>query len=141
MLKRMPLLLLLPSLLLLNACQGTPAAPGSTPTTSLQTFDALYASAVSADDLVVRAASVALATAAITSAQAHRILAITDAVKTALDAANAAAQLGNLGVANGNLAQAMGPIVILSACLTTKPLTVQTFNNCAAKLAPPTVQS
>jgi hypothetical protein len=126
--------------LLLEACATAPAAPGAPPTT-LQTFDALYASAVSADDLVVKSATVALSSGWISAAQAKKVLSITDAVKAALDAANGAAQLGNLGVANGNLAQAMGPIVILSACLTIKPLTVSTFDACAAKLAPPAVQS
>lgn len=135
----LPLLAVLTTSLALEACQTTPATPGGT--TTLQTFDALYASAVSADDLVVRTATQALASALITSTQAKRILAITDSVKAALDAANAAAQIGNLGIANGNLAQAMGPIVILSACLTIKPLTVSTFDACAAKLAPPAVQS
>lgn len=123
------------SLLLLEGCQTT-AASGSTPATALQTFDALYQSAVSADDLVIRTATTALASGLISPIQAKKILSITDSVKAALDTANAAAQLGNTGTATGSLAAALGPIAILSSCLTVKPLTVATFDTCAAKLVP-----
>ena len=139
-----PLALLLPlllatSALTLNACQSLTAGKAAPPS-ALQTFDTLYANAVSADDLVIKTATAALATGSITAAQAQKILNVTDAVKAALDAANAAAQLGNTATANGNLASALGPIAILSACLTAKPLTTATFAACATKLAPP-VQS
>lgn len=117
----------------------TAAAPGQAPPTALQTFDALYANAVTADDLVVTTATTALASGFINAAQAKRVLAVTDSVKSALDAANAAAQLGNAALANGNLAQALGPIAILSACLTVKPLTTATFDSCTAKLTTPQV--
>jgi hypothetical protein len=124
-------------LLSLEGCPATtPTTAGTPPATALQTFDAIYASAVSADDLVVKAASAALQSGLISTTQAKKVLAITDSVKTALDAANAAAQLGNTALATGNLASALGPIAILSACLTTKPLTVSTFDACAAKLTP-----
>lgn len=117
----------------------TAGAPGQTPPTALQTFDALYANAVTADDLVIKTATAALGSGFITAAQAKRVLSVTDSVKAALDAANAAAQLGNAATANGNLAQALGPIAILSACLTVKPLTVATFDACTAKLTTPQV--
>jgi hypothetical protein len=142
---RLPRLLLLTSVFLLTlSLEGCPATnpttagtPPATTSTALQTFDAIYASAVSADDLVVKTASTALTANLINFTQAKKILAITDSVKAALDAANAAAQIGNTALATGNLASALGPIAILSACLTTKPLTVSTFDACAAKLTPP----
>lgn len=139
--RRLPLLLLplLVALSLLEGCQ-TAGVQGSTPPTALQTFDALYANAVTAEDIIVKTATTALASGLISAQQGSRVLAITDAVKTTLDAAYAAAQVGNTGLATANLAGALGPIAILSACLTTKPLTASTFNSCAAKLTLPVVQ-
>lgn len=135
---RLLLLLLLPlALLSLEGCP-TAGAPGAPPATSLQTFTTLYANAVSADDLVVKAGTIALQNGLINPAQARKVLSVTDAVKAALDAANGAAQLGNLGTANGDLAAALGPIAILSACLTVKPLTPATFDSCTAQLTLPT---
>jgi hypothetical protein len=124
--------------LLLESCATTapPAVPGAPASTALQTFDTLYSSAVSADDLVIRTSTTALQSGLITAAQATKILSVTDSVKSALDAANAAAQLGNTGLATGNLAAALGPIGVLSACLAAKPLTVATFDKCATTLAP-----
>ena len=119
----------------------TTATTGTAPATVLQTFETLYANAVQADDLVIKTATVALQSGAITAQQAKRVLSVTDAVKAALDAANAAAQLGNSATANGNLAQALGPIAILSACLTAKPLTTAGFTACTAQLAAPVVAS
>jgi len=126
------------SLLSLEGCQATnPTTSGTPPPTALQTFDLIYANAVSADDLVIKATSAALTGGLINVTQAKKILAITDSVKATLDAANAAAQGGQTALATGNLAAALGPIAILSACLTTKPLTVNSFDACAAKLSPP----
>lgn len=122
--------------LLLEGCQTAAAPSGTAPATALQTFDALYQNAVAADDLVNTTGTTALAAGLISAAQAQQILNVTDTVKTALDAANAAAQAGNTGGAVGSLAAALGPIAILSSCLTTKPLTVATFAACAVKLAP-----
>lgn len=124
--------------LLVLLCEGcaTTAPPGTAPPTALQTFDALYANAVSADDLVLKAGTTALQSGLINAGQAAKILSITDSVKAALDAANAAAQLGNAAIANGSLASALGPIAILSACLTIKPLTIASFDSCTAKLVP-----
>jgi hypothetical protein len=134
----LPLLMLSLSLSVLsvNGCQTMAPTAGASPPTALQTFDALYASAVSADDLVIRTATTALASGFINGTQATTILHVTDSVKAALDLANAAAQTGNAGVATGNLASALGPIAILSACLTQKPLTATTFGACAVKLTP-----
>lgn len=139
--RRLPHLLLLPlaflCLLSLEGCPATNPTSGQPPPTALQTFESIYASAVSADDLVVKAASTALQSGLINLAQAKKVLTITDQVKAALDAANAAANLGNTALATGNLATALGPIAILSACLTTRPLTFATFDACTAKLTPP----
>jgi hypothetical protein len=127
--------LVLTASLAFEGCQTT-TTPGATPPTALQTFDGLYANAVAADDLVIRTATTALAGGLISANQAQQIMDVTDSVKTALDLANTAAQAGSTGVATGNLASALGPIAILSACLTTKPLTVATFSACAVKLTP-----
>jgi hypothetical protein len=137
---RFPCLLLLTSVFLsllgLESCATNPTAPGATPPTALQTFEGIYASAVTADDLVIKAATTALQANLINTMQARKVLMITDSVRAALDAANGAAQLGNTALATGNLANALGPIAILSACLTTKPLTISTFDACTAKLTP-----
>lgn len=140
LLRLLPLLAVLSLSLLCNACQ-TPATSGTAPPTALQTFDALYANAVSADDLVIQATTVALKSGLINATQAKRVLATTDSVKAALDAANAAAQLGNTALSSSNLASALGPVAVLSACLTAKPLTPATFDACTAKLSPALVQS
>lgn len=138
----LPLLLLPLVFLILEGCPATnPSTPGTPPPTALQTFQSIYTSAVTADDLAVKAASTALQSGLISVAQAKKVLQITDQVKAALDAANAAATLGNTALATGNLATALGPIAILSACLTTRPLTFATFDTCTAKLTPPAVQT
>lgn len=121
--------------LLCEGCQ-TPTTPGTPAPTALQTFDALYANAVTAEDLVLKATHTALQAAAISKEQGKRVLAVVDSVKAALDAANAAAQLGNTAASSSSLASALGPIAILSACLTAKPLTPSTFDACVAKLQP-----
>lgn len=127
-------LLVLSSSLWVEGCQT--AAPGAAPASTLQTFETLYSSAVSADDLVIKTATTAFAAGLINTAQAKKVLMVTDQVKAALDAANTAAQVGNSGLATGNLAAAMGPIALLSACLTVKPLTVASFDTCSATLKP-----
>jgi len=132
----LPALLLLP-LLLCDACTtATTAASGTAPPTALQTFDALYANAVQAEDLVLVTSTSALNSKFISATQAKKILSVLDSVKAALDAANAAAQVGSIGSATGNLAAALGPIAILSSCLTSKPLTIAIFETCAVKLTP-----
>lgn len=138
--RKCPTLLALLSVfaLTLSACQTT-SAPGTAAPTALQTFDALYQGAVTAADLVNTTSTSALTSGLITVAQAKKILAYTDAVKVALDAANAAAQGGNTGGAAGALAAAMQPIIVLSACLTQKPLTIATFDKCAVPLSQPIV--
>ncbi len=132
------LLLAVTVLIFLQGCQTT--APGQAPPTALQTFDALYTNAVTADDLVVKTATTALQSGLINAVQARKVQGVTNAVKIALDSAYAAAQVGNMSTASGNLGNALGPITILSACLMSKPLTVATFDACTAKLTPPTVQ-
>ena len=121
--------------LLADACQVAPA-PGTAPPTALQTFDVLYTNAVTAVDIAVKTATSALQAGLINVAQAKKVRGVTTSVKTALDAAYAASQLGNVATANGDLASALGPIAILSACLTIKPLTVATFDSCTVALKP-----
>lgn len=136
--RRLPFLIALSLLALLGLgfLEGCQTPGGAAPPTALQTFDALYANAVTADDLVIQAGTAALASGLISPQQAAQVLKVSDSVKTALDAAYAAAQLGNQALATGNLAQALGPVAILSACLTAKPLTVASFAACTQKLTP-----
>lgn len=122
--------------LLCEGCPLTPATPGTPAPTALQTFESLYANAVSAADIVLKVAHTSVQSGLITKPQAKRVLTVVDSVKAALDAANAAAQLGDTATSSGSLASALGPIAILSACLTAKPLTPSTFDSCVAKLQP-----
>lgn len=139
-LRLLPVLAILSLSLLGSGCQ-TQGSSGTVPPTALQTFDQLYANAVSAEGLVVKTATTTLQAGLISAAQAKQVLQVTDSVKAALDAAYTAAHVGNTAIANGNLAAALGPVAILSACLTIQPLTPATFNTCTAKLAPAAVQS
>lgn len=120
---------------------SSPTSSGSSPPTALQSFNTLYANAVSADTLVLSATDTALKAGAINAAQAKNIEAVADNIKLALDAANAAAQLGNTGTATSNLGAAVSAIAQASSCLTLKPLTPTTFAMCIVKLSPPKVQT
>lgn len=131
----LPLLVVLSLGLLCESCTTAPAS-GAAPATALQTFESLYANAVTAEDLVLKTTTIALQSGLIVKTQGQRVLAVVDSVKAALDAANTAAQLGNTALSTSSLASALGPIAILSACLTAKPLTPATFDSCAAKLTP-----
>lgn len=138
------LLLILSAAILggLSGCQSAPpTANTSTPPTALQSFEAMYTSAVTADTLVLTATDTALKAGAINAAQAKKIEGVADSIKIVLDAANSAAQLGNTATANANLANALGSVAVVSACLTAKPLTPTTFAACTAKLSPPLVQT
>ena len=145
---RQPFLIVPPRLLLIalslailgfSGCQSTPTT--GSPPTALQTFQTMYASAVTADTLVLTATDTALKAGAINAAQAQKVESIADSIKAVLDAANAAAQLGNTATANANLASALGGVAVVSACLTAKPLTPTTFATCTAKLSAPQVQT
>ena len=120
----MRLKLLLP-LLLLSSLTGCA-------TTSLQTFDKIYAAALTTDDLVVQAATAALNAGLISSAQAVSIQKITTDASNLLMAANTAFTAGNSVAANQDVTAATATLVAMSLCLTAKPLTVATFAACAA---------
>jgi hypothetical protein len=135
----LPALLGLAVLSLSNGCATTSST--AAPPTALQSFDSLYAGAVTAESLAINTTTAAVTSKLISPAQGQQILSVTDAIQALLAAANAAAQLGNTATANANLAKALGSIAIISACLTAKPLTVATFGACTAKLTAPAVQS
>lgn len=117
------LLLILP-LLILSACATTSTAP--------KTFNEVYADALTADDLVVQAATTALNAGLINSAQATNIQKITIDARNLLTAAQIAFTAGNSALANQNVVSATATLVAMSLCLTQKPLTVATFASCAA---------
>lgn len=139
----MLLLVLLSVVLLFSGCTLFKPAASTTgaPPTALQTFDALYSDALTAETLAVSTATAAVNSRLISAVQGQMVLNVTDSVKRVLDAANAAAQAGNSAVATTNLALAVGTIATVSACLTAKPLTVATFAACTARLSAPAVQA
>jgi len=99
----------------------------------------VYTAAVTADDLAVQAATTALNSGLITSAQAAAVQKITTDAMGLLTAAQAAFTAGDQITANKNVAAATATLVSLSICLTTKPLTVATFASCAAAVPAPAV--
>lgn len=138
---RIPLALALCLALTAGLLSSCTAPGGTTPTASTpQTFQQLYSTAVTADDLIVQAGTAALQAGAITAAQAKLVLSATDSIKAVLDAAYALSQAGNTSGASTNLASALGTIAILSTCLTQKPLTAATYATCTAHLTIPKVQ-
>lgn len=88
-------------------------------TTSAPTFSQLLATAETADDAVVLAATSTLQAGAITSIQAKKILTITDGVNTALTLANNAYAAGHLTSANAQIAAATAILVTVQRCLNT----------------------
>lgn len=122
---------------LLSSCGLTPTTGPSSSTP--QTFQQLYATAVTADDVIVQAATAALTSGAITAAQAKIALSATDSIKAVLDAAYALSQAGNVSGATTNLASAVGTIAVLSTCFTQKPLTAASYAACTANLSIPKV--
>lgn len=122
------LLFLLLPLALLSSCASTPSA--------LQTFDDVYAAAVTADDFVVTTATTALNAGLITSSQATAIQKITVDASNLLTAAKTAFTAGNQALANQNVVAAVATLTAMSLCLTQKPLTIATFAVCAANVPP-----
>jgi len=121
---------LLPLILLLCSCASTSA---------LQTFNDVYSAAVTADDLAVQAATTALTSGLITSAQAQAVQNITKTAMNLLTAAQTAFTAGDQATANKNVSAASATLVALSLCLTQKPLTTATFATCAAHVPAPVV--
>ena len=116
--------LLLASLLALSACA----------TTSVKTFDQIYADALTADDAVVVAATAALNAGLITSAQAAAVQKVTIDAKNLLTAAQIAFTAGNQIAANSDVVAAAATLAAMGLCLTQKPLTFTTFASCAASV-------
>lgn len=119
--------LLLPLIVLLCSCAATGV---------LKTFDEVYTDAITADDLVVQAATTALNAGLITSVQAQRIQVMTVDAKNLLMAAQTAFIAGNQVTANQDVTAAAATLIAMGLCLSQKPLTVTTFAACAATVPP-----
>ncbi|HUD11449.1 MAG TPA: hypothetical protein VMS08_03490 [Candidatus Saccharimonadia bacterium] len=102
----------------------------------LKTFDEVYTDAITADDLVVQAATTALNAGLITSVQAQRIQVMTVDAKNLLMAAQTAFIAGNQVTANQDVTAAAATLIAMGLCLSQKPLTVTTFAACAATVPP-----
>jgi hypothetical protein len=86
-------------------------------TTAPPTFSQLLSTAETADDAIVLAATSALQAGAISSAQAKKVLTITDGINTALGLANTAYAAGNTTGANAQIAAATAILVTVQRCL------------------------
>jgi predicted GTPase len=122
--------LLLPFVLLLAACTTTGTA------TAPQTFTQILAAAEAADDAVIVTATSALKAGTITSAQAKKILVITDGINSALALANTTYQAGNLSSATSELATVTSILTTVQACLT-DVAAKQSIDNCLVPIATP----
>lgn len=111
--------------ILLTGCATTAGTP---------TFSQLLATAETADDAVVLAATQAINAGAITSAQAQKILAITDGVNAALTLANTTYQAGNLTSANAQIAAATSILTTVQGCLAVAQAK-QSIDMCLAPVA------
>lgn len=109
-------------ILLLAGCATNSAAPS---------FSQVLATAEAADDAVVVAGTTALKAGTISSAQAQKVLTITDNVNAALSIANTTYQSGNATTANAQLAAATAILTLVQSCLATSKAT---FDTC---LTPP----
>ena len=90
---------------------------GCATTTGTPTFSQLLATAEAADDAVVVTATNALNAGTITSAQAKKVLTITDGVNAALAVANTAYQGGNTATANAQIATSTAILTLVQSCL------------------------
>jgi fatty acid-binding protein DegV len=98
--------------LLLVGCAATGAkSPAAT-------FTQLLAAAESANDAVVVVATSSLQAGTITSAQAKKVLTITDGVNTALTLANTVYLTGDLATATAKLAAATAILTTVQSCVT-----------------------
>jgi hypothetical protein len=106
---------------------------GCATTTGAPTFSQLLATAEAADDAIVVAATASLQAGAITSAQAKKILTITDGVNSALSLANTAYAGGNTTGANSQIAAATAILTTVQACLNASAAK-QTIDSCLAPM-------
>jgi hypothetical protein len=102
----MPRLIVL--MCLLTGCASTPTA----------TFTQALAAAEAADDAVLTTSTSLLQAGTITSAQAKKILTITDGLNATLTLANNAYQAGNLSSAQAQLTTVTAVITTVQSCLT-----------------------
>ena len=86
-------------------------------TTTAPTFSQLLTAAEAADDAIVISATAALNAGAISSAQASKVLTVTDGINKALTLAQTAYQT-NPAAAQTQLGTAMALIVTVQACVT-----------------------
>jgi hypothetical protein len=91
-------------------------ALGGCATQAAPTFSQLLNSAEAADDAIVIAATAALQAGSITSSQAVKVVAATDAINKALTLAYSAEQ-SNPTAAQAQLAAAMAQIVTVQGCV------------------------
>lgn len=94
-------------------------------TSATQTFDQSVQIAASVNDAVIITANQLLSAGNITSAQAKKVLAITDNVNALLTAANTAWTAGSAALANSDLATASTAATQTQSCLTA-PSTLST---------------
>lgn len=92
------------------------ATNGQAPTAA-QTFTQTVASAAAANDAVVTTATQALNSGQLTSAQAQRVLTITDGINLTLNKANNAYQAGDPTSAESLLADVTSALVTLQSCV------------------------
>jgi hypothetical protein len=91
----------------------------ATTTGPAQTFTQALAAAEAADDAVVTTTTTLLTGGSITSAQASKILTITDGVNATLTLANNAYQAGNVTSASAQIATAVTLLATIQSCLST----------------------
>jgi hypothetical protein len=113
--------------LLLTACATTSASG---------TFTQALTAAETADDAIVLTANTLLQQGTITSAQAKKLLTITDGINATLTLANNAYQAGNLTSANAQIATVVTLLTTVQACLNTAAAK-QPIDSCLAPVSTP----
>jgi hypothetical protein len=109
---------------------------GCATTSASATFTQALAAAEAADDAVVVTATNLLNAGSITSAQAKKILTITDGLNATLTLANTAYQGGNLTSANAQIATAASTLALIQGCLGASAAK-QSIDTCLAPVVSP----
>lgn len=109
---------------------------GCATTSAPATFTQALAAAETADDAIVVTANTLLQSGAITSAQASKILTITDGVNATLTLANSAYTAGNVTSASAQITTVVTLLTTVQACLTAASQK-QPIDTCLAPLASP----
>jgi hypothetical protein len=110
----------------LTGCASTPAA----------NFSQVLAGAEAADDAIVVSATSLLNSGAITSAQAKKILTITDGLNATLTLANNAYQAGNISSANAQIATVTSALTLIQSCLAASSAK-QSLDTCLSPVSTP----